>query len=1269
MAATFDIVSFGDVTTLNTVFNAVAAITQDSSYKAGAAALALFVFVLSMMGTLAEGKQELPIARLFASFMLYMVGFSYVSTVSLENRYDSTVSTVDNIPVGVAVPASLISNIGLNLATLSETAFGNVNPQERITQRGYLSPLKSLTEFRNLAFKSCPAGEQNSVLSGYKFCPSYRNYVRDCLKVKAMRDAESANIREKDFLTALKFNSKAFATVLIQSSGAIEELSCADAYSKIETMFNSSSFDTMTNVMGERLGVKVGTETTFELTKDILESIGADSSKANNLLKTVMAFKLTEEGEYSYYYKNNASDYAENLSSSITKRNFDWTMQGEMFIQIVNKLLTVFECLLYAITPFIALMVLCGSVGSKSLMLYLQMLAIIQLIPTLLVVSQNIIMDNMKEAVNVISAQYETGSIEWMLAVFDEAQEQIAAGGWVSAVVVPAMAMSLVTGTGMAMMGAFKGAAAQAKDTDATPEITKQGGATESIESLNLGTRDSYGNVMTSNFESKLGDIGRNIANSSSVSNAETRMKQAQNNYNEALENVFTKQDGSTYTSGELISYGNSINSNSGTIENFAKEKAQSYSGYADMSASEQNQLSGLLSGSLGLGLGKLGVGVQSQEHFMEGVSQNVRDAYTELTSGKKGEVLQAQYQEAKQAAMQKNENVQSNNSELDSKSERVSKAHQEVLASTQQYQEARNANDTASFMLSNKGMALAMMAKDEDTMNKANELIGKHRNDADWMRRYTQNLNEADGGVNGTDLGAGEAKLAALMITNNETGNAQDNLKLLSSYDGYKTQNAKDLLNNSEIEKNKVPKKEELPEFKGKDEQKPVEPPKRGSVPTKLDPAKFDGYKSDVQNDFEANKARVQKEAEDFKNSDEMKPYVNKYNELKNKVDFANKDVVPFEHSKEFVDKSLDQLSNFSPEEAFNSVKNIIMQSFEQPAMQDFKEGLTNGYEAAKEIYNTARAAYYDSPIGQAEIKSLDFLEKQFNALEQTLSKGGSEAYQGFSSFLDDVSTELTKMFVEPSQGVYQGTNPQKPDDGGTGSTILSDIASGMAQADYMSNEEFLVEHGAELDDDFSYSSDISRDEEKQAIFDTVKGRGYTDEEATLAANTIDKVREYEDIKSQLELTDEDNPRRESAEKYLELLDQQIQSVNSEFGGGLFTNYSNDDANQPVIGNAAGESSTGAQTQSPEQPLNTQSQVAEPSAEAPEATQPVMAAATTAGNAAGELDAGAQSQAQGNAEAINTQAQVAEPNADAPEAVQPVMAAATTAGNAAGES
>lgn len=477
MAATFDIVSFGDVTTLNTVFNAVAAITQDSSYKAGAAALALFVFVLSMMGTLSEGKQELPIARLFASFMLYMVGFSYVSTISLENRYDSTVSTVDNIPIGVAVPASLISNIGLNLAELAETAFGNVNEHERITERGYLSPLKTLVEFRNVAFKSCPAGEQNSITSGYKFCSSYRNYVRDCVKPKAMRDAESANMREHDFLTAIKFNSEAFATLLVKSDGSVEELSCKDAYAKIETMFNSSDFELMTNFLGERVGVKVGTETVFDLTSDILDSIKADSGKANNLLKTIMAFKLTEEGEYSYYYKNNASDYAENLNSSITQRNYSWTMQGEIFIQIVNKLLTILECILYAITPFIALMALCGSLGSKSFLLYMQMLAIIQLIPLLLVVSQNIVMNNMEREVYAISAQYTTGSIEWMLAVFDAAQEQIALGGWIAAVVVPAMAMSLVTGTGMAMMGALKGAAEQPKDTDATPEITKQGGA------------------------------------------------------------------------------------------------------------------------------------------------------------------------------------------------------------------------------------------------------------------------------------------------------------------------------------------------------------------------------------------------------------------------------------------------------------------------------------------------------------------------------------------------------------------------------------------------------------------------------------------------------------------------------------------------------------------------------------------------------------------------------------------------------------------------
>ncbi|NAX34281.1 conjugal transfer protein TraG N-terminal domain-containing protein, partial [Vibrio sp. V29_P1S30P107] len=1207
--AIFDIVSFGDVMTLNTVFNAVAAITQDGSYKAGAAALALFVFVLSMMGTLAEGKQELPIARLFASFMLYMVGFSYVSTISLENRYDSTVSTVDNIPVGVAVPASLISNIGLNLAELAETAFGNVNEQERITERGYLSPLKALVEFRNIAFKSCPAGDQNSITAGYKFCSSYRNYVRDCVKPKAMRDAKSANIRENDLLEAIKFDSEAFATLLVKVDGSYEELSCKKAYSRIETMFNSSDFETMANVLGARVGVKESTETVFDLTSDILDSIKADSGKANNLLKTIMAFKLTEEGEYNYYYKNNASDYAENLNSSVMQRNYSWTMQGEMFVQIVNKLLTVLECILYAIIPFIALMALCGSLGSKSFFLYMQMLAIIQLIPLLLVVSQNIVMNNMEREVYVISAQYTTSSIEWMLAVFDAAQEQIALGAWIAAVVVPAMAMSIVTGTGMAMMGALKGAAVQARDTDATPEITKQGGATESIESLNLGTRDSYGNVMTSNFEKKLGDISRNVANSSSVSNAETRMKQAQSNYNEALENVFTKEDGTTYTSGDLISYGNSINSNSGTIESFVKENAQSYSGYADMSASEQNQLAGLLSGGLNLGLGG-----KLQEQHLEGVSQNVRDAYTELTSGKKGNNLQAQYQEAKQAAMQKNESVQSNNSELDTKSERISKARQDVLASTQQYQEARNANDTASFMLSDKGMALAMMSKDEETMNKANELLGKHRNDADWMRRYTQNLNEADGGVNGTDLGTGEAKLAALMITNNETGNAQDNLKLLSSYDGYKTQNAEDLLNGSEINKDKITKEGEVPKI-GELGEKPLAPPKRGSVPTKLDPAKFDGYKSDLQNDFEIKKARVQKEAEDFKNSEEMKPYVNKYNELKNKVDFANKDVVPFEHSKEFVNKSLDQLSTFSPEEAFSSFKNIIMQSFEQPAIQDFNKGLTNGYEAAKEIYNTARAAYYDGPIGQAEINSLNFLEKQFNALEQTLSKGGNAAYQGFNSFLDDVSTELTNMFIEPLNTPVQAVEPNEE---------APEVAQTVTATGNAASESNTGVQSQSTDQPLNTPVQaVEPNEEAPEVAQTVTATG----NAASESNT--------GVQSQ----STDQP-----------LNTPVQAVEP--------NEEAPEVAQTVTatGNAASESNTGVQSQSTDQPLNTPVQAVEPNEEAPEVAQTV----TATGNAASESNTGVQSQS--TDQPLNTPVQAVEPNEEAPEVAQTV----TATGNAA---
>ncbi|NOI32000.1 conjugal transfer protein TraG N-terminal domain-containing protein [Vibrio coralliilyticus] len=763
MATQWDIVSFGDVTVMLSVFNGVAAIFSDGVYRAAASVVALFVFGITMLGSLADGKQELPIGRLVISFVIYSMAFSTLSTVTIENRYDGTVTTIDNIPIALSVPASLNSSIGFELAQRTEAAFGSTNPQERITERGYLSPLKIIAEYRMKAMNTCPAGADNSTLNGYQFCPSLHYYVSECAMVKAKRDGETLAIKEKDMLSQIKFDSEAFGTKLILADGSSQLLTCKEAYEKIKAMFDSTDFDTMLAGLNTNFGVKTG-ETVLGVTSDVLTSLSLDAGKNRSFMQTVMANRIMEEGEMKFYRDIGASDYAENLLSSIEQRNYGWTLQGEMFIKIASKLIPLLECILYAATPFIGLMAICGTLGKKTLLLFVQLLAILQLIPIFLVISQDVVMSDFKEIVASLLNQYELGSMAYSYAIYKEAVDALSLGGFIATTIVPALAMALVTGSGMALMGAFKGAAAAPKDTDATPDISGQGGPVTNLGNRNTATVDQFGNQATESLFKEVGGISSSTAFKSAISSAESNATEASKSYNSALKNSLMDSSGSSYSTEQLDSMGHSVASSTSQSQQWAQKFEQSLANNTSLTEADRAQLTGRVS----LGMNAFGTGAQMDDSFAEGLSKEAKEVWNSIKSGTASEGVMAELRNGEQYMSQNSEKISTNDTYADTRMRELQSATQEKATASQKYEEMKQAEQSLSMKDEDLLTNLHMKGRDSETMGRAKqfaqELMDK---DPKGMGAFfAAKLDEYDGGVNANELEQNTAFLAALGAT-----------------------------------------------------------------------------------------------------------------------------------------------------------------------------------------------------------------------------------------------------------------------------------------------------------------------------------------------------------------------------------------------------------------------------------------------------------------------------------------------------------------------
>ncbi|GAM71719.1 incF plasmid conjugative transfer protein traG [Vibrio sp. JCM 19236] len=764
----WDIVSFGDVKTLNMVFNAIASIFADGGYTAAVIAVALFVVVGSSLVSLMSAKPELPYGRLLAGIIIYAMGFSTLTSVSIENRYDGTVTQIDNIPVAIAVPASLISSIGLYLVETSETAFGGPNDLANVSSSGYLSPLKVIASYREASMLNCPAGEATSTGANINLCQSLRAYYSECAMVKATRDNEYLRMREANRLDAIQFDSRAHTTLIVDGTNQQVTVTCSEAYDRIKTAFTGETFENIITANNVAAGVRPGEDGLIR-TADALDAIQIDSSRSRDFLTSLYLNKAADSGELAFYHRMGSADLAENLNSSIQQRDYAWTLQGEMWVQIVDKFLSIMECLIYALAPFIGLMVLVGTTGSKVMMVYLQLLAVIQLIPVMLVVTQSIIINDLTNYAGMIAAQYDIGSREFAYAMTDKAKELMGLGGMISATIVPAMAMALVTGSSMAMFGAMKNAATTAKDADAMPDISSQGGAMVDMGWRNTGKLDQFGNVSSEAARTEIGSIATGHNLKSSVSAAERQASEKQEAYSQAVGQMVTNSQGQSYTTDQVQSMGQSVISSTAETQNWASSMQTQLMEQYGFNKESASSLVGSLAMAARTGAGGFGGGYDQASRFTEGLSKSELEAFSEIVSGTASSGLQASFNHAQNYMDQNSERVSTGNSYMDQSIAKAENAYQEKVSASNTYESAKSMEQT--FSLSNADMmtALRQKAHEDGVDGRMNSAINELRNDDPSAYNYFREKEAEYGGERGMD--SKTARLAALTATANYNG------------------------------------------------------------------------------------------------------------------------------------------------------------------------------------------------------------------------------------------------------------------------------------------------------------------------------------------------------------------------------------------------------------------------------------------------------------------------------------------------------------------
>lgn len=765
----WDIVTFSNTATLNLVMNAIASIFSDGGYKAAASALMLFVVGAAVLSDMVQGGKELSFGKLLAGFVIYTAGFSTLTSVSIENRFDGTVEKIDNIPIAVAAPASLISNMGLWLAETAETAFTPLNYTAiyKVVDAGYMTPLKILTKYRSIAMGSyCVGGNSNSVINGINLCKSVPYFVSECSMVNLSEQKTPEKLYEEDFLTALRFDSKAHATLLFDGSGNSTVYDCQTASDLIINAFQSNGYADYLNASTVIDYARSAKIPLVDVTEDIFApNVTYQSGEGRAFMMAMFNHQLAEKGQYAFYSRTQSQDIAENLNTSIQQRNYAWAVQGEMWYELVDKFMSIMEALIYALAPFIGLMLLTGSLGQKTFLLYLQMLAVIQLIPVMLVVTQSVIIHDFNMEFLALSQDknMDVGSINYAMAVTTLAFDKMGIGGMMAATVVPGMAMALVTGSGMAIMGSIKGAAAAPKDTDAMPETHGQGGAIQNLGQMNQGNVDRFNNVWTDQALREMsGGVSTKVTAANMVSQDKAHLKQAQESYNTALSNTTKNSVGNAWSYADTQSMGKTLNASTDRMQTYSKDLVKSVAEKYSLSDTQAKEVVNALS----VGLMASGTGANIQNSWKSGMSEQQQKAFDDIKSQKSSDGINAKFSEMQSTMRDEKESITSGNAFMDDKARARQEAESQLESAT--ITSTNSESFQRALSMDNKDLQtqIRMRAHDGETDKKAQAFY--HSLDSNQKAEFARLLDVYDGGKNATHLDSKTAFLGAALATAN---------------------------------------------------------------------------------------------------------------------------------------------------------------------------------------------------------------------------------------------------------------------------------------------------------------------------------------------------------------------------------------------------------------------------------------------------------------------------------------------------------------------
>jgi len=311
---------------------------------------------------------EFPLNQVIVGFIVYLVMFVPDDTVIVEDLYTGQVRTVANVPLGVAVPMSIVSTIGLQTTILFETAFSTPD-EAQLRNNGYLNALNTLVKLRSIGIGS--AGSDATVTGDVG--QTIHGYIENCVMLDLEMTSGSTPevtrerlLKSTDLLASMLVSFVNVDVLMrLPSSAPGEQRNCADAHAALTNYLTGTGF----------------VDQLDQYAKGVLNVNEPGVRAADRIDQATAALNLAGIDSQTYMRNAVLASYLQDGPSAFITRpgqeqlNLQWASEQSMFNEIARPLMAFVEMFTVAISPIVAFLTTLGTVGLRMMARYLQMIA------------------------------------------------------------------------------------------------------------------------------------------------------------------------------------------------------------------------------------------------------------------------------------------------------------------------------------------------------------------------------------------------------------------------------------------------------------------------------------------------------------------------------------------------------------------------------------------------------------------------------------------------------------------------------------------------------------------------------------------------------------------------------------------------------------------------------------------------------------------------------------------------------------------------------